>query len=168
MGSAETLAAASTQPVTTGGGTAEEDEYDEYDGYDDGYGDVSPTASDARAAKSILLDDRYMALLSSEAKYSSPDIALITDEDLERAANAFAHVDQARAGTLGLPEFDKLLQAIRALDGQPKPTVADVQAAFAKADVSADGRIDFNELLHFCMLHMAASLRELETALRTQ
>lgn len=59
-----------------------------------------------------------------------------------------------------------MLQVVCAAEGDPPPSAADVQATFARADVDANGRVDFNEYLHYLTLHVSISLAELEAVLR--
>uniref|UniRef100_A0A7S2BTZ0 EF-hand domain-containing protein n=1 Tax=Haptolina brevifila TaxID=156173 RepID=A0A7S2BTZ0_9EUKA len=129
-----------------------------------------PAASVANAAaageRSILLDDVYMGLLSSQAAWSSTELASLSDEDLEHAANGFARLDAAREGTLSALEFDRLLQVVRAAEDDPPPSAAEVQQSFLTADKDGNGRLDFNEYLHYVSLNVSVSWAELEAVLR--
>lgn len=118
---------------------------------------------------SVLLDDRYMSLISQSAKWSSVDIANVSDGELETAANGFGLLDVTRSGTLGPSEFERMQRVVRAAEGHvdayPR-SPEDVAASFANADMNGDGRVDFNEYLHFVTTQSRLSFAQLEAVLQ--
>lgn len=73
-------------------------------------------------------------------------ISSSSDEDIEQTALVFCHYDLDGDGLLSLSEFMALAQLAEGETGQ---TFSDehVERCFQKADVDANGVIDFNELM---------------------
>jgi Ca2+-binding EF-hand superfamily protein len=103
-----------------------------------------------------------MSLLSqSAAQNAAAAVSDATDEELEQAANCFSMFDADRDGVLSTAEFGEMLRAVHRAEGEPAPSGEQADAIFARADLNANGSLDFNEFLRFHAIYISVKFKDL-------